>query len=62
MNGAAFDIAIANLDPAAFEAAARAVGFPGFGFYPRSGLMHFGLGREGRWRGGLKKAQQERGP
>ena len=37
MLGTAFDIAMSNHDPAAFEAAAREVGFLGFGFYPRSG-------------------------
>ena len=37
LDGAAFDIAMSNHDPAAFEAAAREVGFLGFGFYPRSG-------------------------
>ena len=44
MEGAAFDIAMGNHDPAAFEAAAREVGFLGFGFYPRSGFMHVDLG------------------
>ena len=44
MDGAAFDIAMANHDPVAFEAAAREVGFLGFGFYPRSGFMHIDLG------------------
>jgi zinc D-Ala-D-Ala carboxypeptidase len=44
LDGAAFDIAMANHDPVAFEAAARAVGFLGFGFYPRSGFMHIDLG------------------
>jgi hypothetical protein len=38
MNGTLFDIAMSNHDPVAFEAAARAVGFLGFGFYPRSGF------------------------
>ena len=52
MEGAAFDIAMANRDPVAFEGEAdqatvrwtvappnaRAVGFLGFGFYPRSGF------------------------
>jgi G3E family GTPase len=33
LDGAAFDIAMANHDPVAFEAAAREVGFLGFGFY-----------------------------
>jgi len=44
MQGTAFDIAMANHDPAAFEAAARAVGFLGFGYYPRSGFMQIDLG------------------
>jgi uncharacterized protein YcbK (DUF882 family) len=38
LDGAAFDIAMTNHDPVAFEAAAREVGFLGFGFYPRSGF------------------------
>jgi len=38
-----------NHDPVAFEAAARAVGFKGFGFYPRSGFMHIDLGPERSW-------------
>ncbi|MBC7140509.1 MAG: DUF882 domain-containing protein [Defluviimonas sp.] len=49
MEGTAFDIAMANHDPAAFEAAARAVGFLGFGFYPRSGFMHVDLGPARQW-------------
>jgi zinc D-Ala-D-Ala carboxypeptidase len=40
MEGVAFDVAMANHDPEAFEAAARAVGFQGFGFYPRSGFSN----------------------
>ena len=44
LDGAAFDIAMTNHDPAAFGAAAREVGFLGFGFYPRSGFMHVDLG------------------
>ena len=47
MEGIAFDIAMANHDPEAFEAAARAVGFQGFGFYPRSGFMQSTSGRRG---------------
>ena len=42
LDGAAFDIAMTNHDPVAFEAAAREVGFLGFGFYPRSGFIHVG--------------------
>ena len=38
-----------NHDPNAFEAAARAVGFKGFGFYPRSGFMHIDLGPARTW-------------
>ncbi len=49
MDGAAFDIAMSNHDPAAFEAAARAVGFLGFGFYPRTGFMHIDLGPARHW-------------
>ncbi|MCW3784220.1 YcbK family protein [Defluviimonas salinarum] len=49
MAGTAFDIAMANHDPVAFEAAARAVGFLGFGTYPRSGFMHIDLGPARSW-------------
>ena len=49
MLGTAFDIAMSNHDPVAFEAAARAVGFLGFGTYPRSGFMHIDLGPARRW-------------
>ena len=49
MDGAAFDIAMSNHDPVAFEAAARAVGFLWFGFYPRSGFMHVDLGPARQW-------------
>ncbi|WP_116600295.1 YcbK family protein [Primorskyibacter marinus] len=49
MDGAAFDIAMSNHDPVAFETAARAVGFLGFGFYPRSGFMHVDLGPACQW-------------
>ncbi len=49
LEGAAFDIAMSNHDPVAFEAAAREVGFLGFGFYPRSGFMHVDLGPARQW-------------
>lgn len=49
MLGTAFDIAMANHDPVAFEAAARAEGFLGFGTYPRSGFMHIDLGPARSW-------------
>jgi len=40
---------MSNHDPVAFEAAARAVGFLGFGFYPRSGFIHVDLGPTRQW-------------
>ena len=49
MEGVAFDVAMANHDPEAFEAAARAMGFKGFGFYPRSGFIHIDLGPARSW-------------
>ena len=49
MQGTAFDIAMSNHDPVAFEAAAREVGFLGFGYYPRSGFMHIDLGPARSW-------------
>lgn len=49
LEGAAFDIAMTNHDPQTFEAAARAVGFLGFGFYPRSRFMHIDLGPARQW-------------
>jgi hypothetical protein len=49
MEGIAFDVAMANHDPETFEAAARAAGFKGFGFYPRSGFMHIDLGQARSW-------------
>ena len=49
MEGTAFDIAMSNHNPVEFEAAARAVGFRGFGTYPRSGFMHIDLGPARSW-------------
>ena len=49
MDGAAFDIGMANHDPVALEASAREVGFLGFGFYPRSGFIHVDLGPARQW-------------
>ena len=40
---------MANHDPVAFEAAAREVGFLGFGFYPRSGFIRVDLGPARQW-------------
>ncbi|MFT7596619.1 MAG: zinc D-Ala-D-Ala carboxypeptidase [Paracoccaceae bacterium] len=49
LQGAAFDISMANHDPSTFEAAARAVGFTGFGFYPRQNFLHIDIGRARQW-------------
>ena len=49
LQGAAFDISMANHDPESFKAAARAVGFSGFGFYPRQNFMHVDIGRARQW-------------
>jgi len=49
LDGAAFDIAMSNHDPVDFEAAARAVGFLGFGFYLRSGFFDVDLGPARQW-------------
>jgi len=49
--GRAFDISMSNHDPAAFEAAARAAGFTGFGHYPRARVpfMHVDTGPARTW-------------
>ena len=49
LDGTAFDIAMSNHDPQDFEEAARAVGFKGFGYYPRSGFMHIDMGPARSW-------------
>lgn len=49
LQGAAFDISMANHDPERFEAAARETGFTGFGFYPRQNFMHIDIGRARQW-------------
>ncbi|WP_245451163.1 YcbK family protein [Borborobacter arsenicus] len=49
LDGAAFNIAMANYDPVAFEAAAREVGLLGFGSYTRSGFIHVDLGPARQW-------------
>lgn len=49
MQGKAFDIRMDNHDPGEFEVAARAVGFTGFGYYPKQGFMHIDTGRERVW-------------
>jgi len=45
----AFDISFLNHDPAELEAAARKVGFTGFGRYPARGIIHVDTGRPRWW-------------
>ena len=40
---------MANYDSVAFEVAARAVGFLGFGYYQRSNFIHIDLGPTRQW-------------
>jgi zinc D-Ala-D-Ala carboxypeptidase len=49
IQGVAFDVRMENHDPHEFEAAARAVGFTGFGYYPKSGFMHIDTGPARTW-------------
>lgn len=49
LEGIAFDVRMDNHDPWEFENAARAVGFTGFGFYPKSGFMHIDTGPAREW-------------
>lgn len=49
LEGAAFDVRMENHDPEAFEKAARAAGFTGFGYYPNSGFMHIDIGPIRTW-------------
>lgn len=49
VKGQAVDCRMDNHDPAAFEAAARAEGFTGFGFYPKQGFMHIDIGPKREW-------------
>lgn len=49
LDGNAFDIAMNNRAHVAFGAAARAVGFLGSGFYPRSGSVRVNLGPTWGW-------------
>jgi len=49
MLGEAFDIKIKNHDPHELEAAARAVGFSGFGYYIKSGFLHVDIGPARSW-------------
>jgi len=49
LEATAFDISMSNHDPAVFEAAARAVGFLGFGFYRRNNFIHIDTGPNRTW-------------
>ena len=51
MQGKAFDVSMANHQPHAFEAAARAAGFTGIGTYPRpaENFVHVDIGPARTW-------------
>lgn len=49
LQGAAFDISMANHDPGDFIAAARTAGFTGIGTYPRSNFIHIDTGPARSW-------------
>lgn len=49
LEGTAFDISMANHDPAAFIAAARKAGFKGIGTYSRSNFIHIDTGPARSW-------------
>lgn len=49
MKAEAFDVRMDNHDPVEFEAAARKVGFTGFGYYPKNGFMHIDIGPARSW-------------
>lgn len=59
--GLAVDCSMANHDPEAFEAAARACAFTGFGFYPpkKGNFIHLDLGPRGHGaRGGRPRSSK----
>jgi len=45
----AFDVSMSNHNPDEYEADAKAVGFSGFGFYPRSNFIHVDNGPARSW-------------
>lgn len=49
LNGCAFDISMANHDPASFIAMARKAGFKGIGTYPRSNFVNIDTGPARVW-------------
>lgn len=49
LKGRAFDVSMTNHDPEQFEAAARAVGFTGFGFYQQNDFIHVDTGPPREW-------------
>lgn len=45
----AFDVSMSNHNPEEYEADASAVGFTGFGFYPKSNFIHADIGPARQW-------------
>jgi hypothetical protein len=58
----AFDVSMANHDPEAFEVAARAVGFTGFGFYRRNNFIHVDTGPDREWGARWRQAPTDPSP
>lgn len=48
----AFDVRMTGHVPADFQAAAKAVGFTGFGHYPKQNFMHIDIASPRRWNDG----------
>ncbi len=49
MEALAFDVSMANHDPAVFERAAKNAGFTGFGYYRRNNFIHIDTARARTW-------------
>ncbi|MBT8169864.1 D-Ala-D-Ala carboxypeptidase family metallohydrolase [Falsiruegeria litorea] len=62
LKGRAFDVSMTNHDPELFELAARAVGFTGFGFYPRNNFIHIDTGHDREWGDRWKSKRDPRRP
>ena len=59
LDALAFDVRMDNHNPHKFEQAARAAGFTGFGYYPKSGFMHIDTGPARSWGKPWPKTQTE---
>lgn len=62
MKAEAFDVRMDNQNPQEFEAAARKVGFTGFGYYVKNGFMHIDIGPSRTWGTPFPKATKSATP